>query len=105
MIKADFFKNSDDKLLGFSISGHADYGEEGFDIACASVSSAVMLTANSITEVFKISAKVRVLQNEILLKLPKENDEADKLLLSLLTHLYEISSQFPGSMKITVYDR
>lgn len=105
MVKASFFKNADNKLLGFSLSGHADFSEMGSDIACASISSAVMLTVNTITDFFKIDAKVRVLENEIMLKLIGADDEGDKLLLSLITHLYEIQSQFPGSIEITIYER
>lgn len=105
MILAEFVKNKSDRLLGFSVKGHAGFGSAGNDIACASVSSAVMLTANTITEAFKIKAKVDVLENEISLKL--ENDqtgEGDKLLLGLLTHLYCLSDEFSGSIRIKVID-
>ena len=53
MIVAKFFKSSR-KFIGFQISGHAGFAESGYDIVCASVSSAVQLTANNITEIFKI---------------------------------------------------
>ena len=77
MICADFFRNKHDKLVGFRITGHAGYADHGEDICCASVSSAVMLTANTVTEAFKINAKVAVEENEIILKL--ENDKAELL--------------------------
>ena len=69
MIIADFFKSPDNKLKGFSVSGHSMTAESGQDICCASVSSAVMLTANTVTDSFKLDAKVRVEENEIKLKL------------------------------------
>ncbi|MCD7728005.1 MAG: ribosomal-processing cysteine protease Prp [Ruminococcus sp.] len=105
MVKADFFKNSENKLLGFCISGHSDYAAMGDDVACASISSAVMLTANAMTDIFKLDAKVGVQENEIMLKLNGADDIGDKLLLSLLTQLYEIQHQYPSSVEITIYDR
>jgi uncharacterized protein YsxB (DUF464 family) len=39
MITAEFYRTSDNKLIGFSVSGHAGMADFGQDIACASVSS------------------------------------------------------------------
>ncbi len=101
MIRTVFYRNSSDKLTGFRVSGHAGLAEYGQDIACASVSSAVMLTANTITEAFKIDAQVEVKENEIYLTLKHASDEGDKLLLGLLTHLYFLSDEFQGRIRIT----
>ena len=38
------FSLQEDKILAVDILGHADYAEEGEDIVCAAISSAVMLT-------------------------------------------------------------
>ena len=105
MIIADFFKASDNKLKGFSVSGHSMTAESGSDICCASVSSAVMLTANLITDAFKEDAKVRVTDNEIKLKLGEDAEgTGDKLVLGLLEHLYFIGEQFPGAVKVSVIE-
>ena len=108
MIDAQFYRAEDSqKLLGFVISGHAGYAEEGLDIVCASVSSAVMLTANAVTEVFSIDAKVKEEENgDIYLKLREDKDgTGDKLLLALVTHLYMLSKEFPQTIKVAVIDR
>jgi hypothetical protein len=108
MIEAKFFRSSDtEKLLGFVVSGHAGYAESGQDIVCAAVSSAVMLTANSVTEVFALNAKVREEPDgDIYLKLTEDPDgTGDKLLLGLLTHLYMIDKEFPKTIKIGVIDK
>lgn len=107
MINAEFFKSAEtERMLGFSVSGHSGMADMGFDIVCASVSSAVMLTANTISEIFKLEAKVKDLGNEILLKLGNDPDgTGDKLLLGLLTHLYMVSEQFPQALKVVVTDR
>ena len=101
MITARFYRSAQDLMLGFHISGHAGFADFGSDVACASVTSAVMMTANTITDVFKIDAKVKVQENEILLKLGEDKDgNGDKLLLGLLMQLDMLSDEFPGCIKI-----
>lgn len=105
MIVADFYKGSDEMLKGFRITGHAGMADFGQDVCCASVSSAIMLTANTVTEAFKINAKVSVEENEIMLKLLDDKQgEGDKILLGLLTHLYFLCDEFGGRIKIKVHN-
>lgn len=104
MICADFFRDPQDKLTGFRITGHAGYADYGEDVCCASVSSAVMMTANTITEAFKIKADVDVEENEIILRLADHSEEGDKVLLGLVTHLYFLAEEFSGRIKVSVKD-
>lgn len=48
MIKAVFAVKGE-KFIGFTVKGHSGYAESGNDIICAGVSSALMLTVNTIT--------------------------------------------------------
>ena len=48
MIKVSIFKNADNLITGFTLSGHAEYAEHGSDIVCAAVSALVINTINSI---------------------------------------------------------
>ncbi len=106
MILAEFYRTNGNNLVGFSISGHADIAEYGQDIACASVSSAVMLTVNTITDVFNIKAKTKVLENDILLKLTDDpNGDGDRLLLGLVAHLYLLCEEFPGAVKVKITEK
>lgn len=105
MIIADFFKDPDGRLRGFRVSGHAGMADCGQDICCASVSSAVMMTANTVTEAFRLDAKVSVEENEIMLKLANdEKGEGDKVLLGLLAHMYFLSGEFAGCIRVRVQD-
>ena len=102
MINAEFLKK-DDIFVGFSVKDHACFADAGYDICCASVSSAVMVTANTITEFFGIDSEVSVNNEvgEVVLKVKSENDEnADKIISGLLFHINEISKEFPGYIKI-----
>ena len=51
MTKVVFFRN-DGIFYGFRETGHTGYGDEGYDILCAALSSMTMLLINSINVVF-----------------------------------------------------
>ena len=102
MIQANFTKTGG-KLTAFSLRGHAGYDEFGRDIACASVTSAVQLTANAITEVLKVQAEVQALDNQIRLKLPKNcAQEAFAFMDALLLQLEILAEDFEGTIKVKV---
>ena len=106
MISVKFYCAADKRLLGFDVKGHAGYGNPGEDIVCASVSSAVMLTVNNITDVFNIKAKAKVLKNEVLLKLTEDPDKiGDKLLAGLSLHLKMLCEDFPQAIKVSTIQR
>lgn len=104
MIKAIFYKSPKNSLLGFKVSGHAGLADVGYDVCCASVSSSVMMVANTITDVFQIKAKVDVLEDEIRLKLNEENEIADKLLIGFMLQMQCISDEFSGLISITILE-
>ena len=102
MIRADFTR-TEGKLTAFSLRGHAGYDDFGKDIVCASVTSAVQLTANAITEVLKVKADVKVLDNQINMKLPKDcPQEAFSFMDALLLHLEILAEDFEGTIKVKV---
>ena len=68
MIRAEFFSQAG-RLTGFTVSGHAGYADAGEDIVCAAVSSAVQLTANGITEVLGMKARVTAKGDTVSLKM------------------------------------
>ncbi|ADU22813.1 MULTISPECIES: ribosomal-processing cysteine protease Prp [Ruminococcus] len=102
MIAADFFKNESDMLTGFRVSGHAGLADLGYDVCCASVSSAVMMAANTLTEAFKLEADIEVGEDEIKLTMKDTDENADKVLMGLLIHLYNLKDEFPGHIKLKV---
>ncbi len=101
MIRAEFFE-SNGRLIGFSISGHAGYAECGYDIVCASVSSAVELTANLITDGFSVPAEVSAENEAVKCLVKAPNETSDRLLEMLKIHLGFISEEFPKTIKITI---
>ena len=69
----------DDRITGFSVSGHSGYAEAGSDIVCAAISAIVTMAEATINEVCGAKAKVRVKEEDarITLTLPTSCDEED----------------------------
>lgn len=80
---------------GIVISGHSGYSEEGSDIICASVSSAVYMVANTLTEVIGADTNVRIDDGFMDLRIRDKSRETDILMEGLRLHLTQLSQQYP----------
>lgn len=100
MITVTFFKSAD-YFKGFKISGHADFNTSGPDIVCAGVSSAAIMTANTITEVLHTDAEVTDSDGFINLSLGSaEAKEASHLIEGLWLHLSALQKQYKSILKL-----
>ncbi len=75
------FTTADDRITGFSVSGHSGYAEAGADIVCAAISAVVTMAEATINDVCGAKAKVRVKdeQARITLTLPASCDEEESV--------------------------
>ena len=78
MTRCEFFTEND-RITGFSVSGHSGYAEAGKDIVCAAISAIVTMAEATINDVCGAKAKVRVKdeQARITLTLPVSCDEEE----------------------------
>ena len=97
------FDRSGDHCTGFSVSGHAGYAESGADIVCASVSSAVQLTANAITEILKLPADVVVQGDTVRLTLSKQEGiaAAQPFFKALRLHLELLAQDYEQTIELS----
>jgi len=86
--------------MGFSARGHADTAPYGEDIVCAAVSSACLLTANTITEVLPAAAEMK--DGFLQLRLSGDTAPAQVLLQGLKLHLSALSEQYPQSIQVLI---
>ncbi len=100
MISVTFYKNGND-YLGFEMTGHSDYAEEGKDIVCSAVSSAAYLTANNITDFFNINADVTVSDGYMKLTALK-SDNLNRLLDGFYHHLLQLAEQYEKDIKVKI---
>ena len=104
MTKCEFF-TEDDRITGFSISGHSGYGEKGNDIVCAAISAVVTMAEATINDVCGAKAKVRVKEEDarITLTLPASCDEEESVqavLAGMLLTLCNMRDDYPDYIEV-----
>ena len=95
----------DDRIKGFSVSGHSGYAEAGADIVCAAISTAVAMAEATINDVCGAKAKVRVKDEDarITLTLPASCDEEDSVqavLAGMLLTLISLRDDYPDYIEV-----
>ena len=95
----------DERIVGFSVSGHSGYAEAGQDIVCAAVSAVVGMAEATINDVCGAKAKVRVKEEDarITLTLPAICDEEESVqavLAGLLLYLCNLRDEYPDYIEV-----
>ncbi len=99
------FLMEEDRIKGFSISGHSGYAEAGSDIVCAAVSAVVTMAEATINDVCGAKAKVRVRdeQARITLTLPatcEEEQTVQAVLAGMMVTLITLRDQYPDYIEV-----
>ena len=103
MIKIDFLVTRSGELVGFEISGHANYANHGKDIICVAVSSTAYMTINSISEILKIDAEIRINEKHgyMYLSVPFRDSKVCELILkSFKTHMLLMEESYPDNIEV-----
>lgn len=116
MTKVVFFR-SGGHFYGFRETGHTGYGDEGYDILCAALSSMTMLLINSINVVFagELDYSVDEGATEIVVQsksaLPEfEEDERKRyaisgLFMSYYIQLNDLMEEYYDYLQVDVIDK
>ena len=104
MTRCEFF-TAEDRITGFSVSGHSGYAEAGEDIVCAAISAVVTMAEATINDVCGAKAKVRVKEEDarITLTLPASCDEEDTVqavLAGMLVTLCSLRDDYPDYIEV-----
>jgi uncharacterized protein YsxB (DUF464 family) len=104
MTKCEFF-TQDDRITGFSVSGHSGYAEAGQDIVCAAISAVVTMAEATINDVCGAKAKVRVKEEDarITLTLPSSCDEEEAVqavLSGMMLTLISLREDYPDYIEV-----
>ena len=104
MIRCEFF-TEDERIKGFSVSGHSGYSEAGSDIVCAAVSAVVAMAEATVNDVCGAKAKVRVKDAEarVSLTLPAACDEEEAVqavLAGMLLYLCNLRDEYPDYIEV-----
>ena len=95
----------DDRITGFSVSGHSGYAESGADIICAAISAVVTMAEATINEVCGAKAKVRVKSEDarVTLTLPTSCDEEESVqavLAGMMLTLCSMRDDYPDYIEV-----
>ena len=104
MTRCEFFTENE-RITGFSVSGHSGYSEAGSDIVCAAVSAVVSMAEATINDVCGAKAKVRVKEADarITLTLPASCDEEDAVqavLTGMMLYLCNLREEYPDYIEV-----
>lgn len=95
------FLFSDDTIVSFELSGHSGAGEEGTDIVCSAISSAVYMAANTIIEIMKLNPETVVRDGYLKVQMNLDDARKSKVITDgLYLHLSELQSQYPNNLKL-----
>lgn len=101
MTKFVLFK-SKEHFTGFEVSGHSTENADDFKgkLVCSAVSSAVIMTANTITEILKKKATAEVQDGFLKLEIKNPDEKSDLAIESLLFHMNELNKEYSGRIEI-----
>ena len=103
MIKVKYHYTDDFKLKGFTLKGHADYAESGYDIVCAAVTSNAIGVDNSLNLLAKVEFESEIGQEGFIECIVKDeflNEKTDLLLEHFKLTIEMIKGQYPKNIKI-----
>ena len=97
------------RIVGFTVKGHSGYAEEGSDIVCAAVTSAVRLCECTDNDVLGLEASVRVKGDTVSLKLPGALGQTNEstcqaLLTALMVYFAELHEEYPENIIVVEED-
>ena len=101
------FYSQGSRVTGFEVRGHSGYAQEGEDIVCAAVTSAVRLVECAVNDVLGLEASVKVKEQDasISLKLPNGLGQTNEstcqtLLVALMVHLVQLAEEYPDNITV-----
>ena len=101
------FHTVEDRIIGFDAQGHSGYGEEGEDIVCAAVTSAVRLVEDTVNDVMGLCASVKVNQETAAISLrlpgglaPTAESTCQNLMTGLMVYLAQLHDEYPEHIEV-----
>ena len=95
------------RIVGFDVQGHSGWGDEGADIVCAAVTSAIRLVESTVNDVMGLCASVKVREKDakIIFRLPgglsaSAESTCQNLLTGLMVYLTQLHDEYPENIEV-----
>ncbi|MCX7780829.1 MAG: ribosomal-processing cysteine protease Prp [Negativicutes bacterium] len=106
MIVAKIFRNSEGKIFGYDITGHANTAPHGQDIVCAGVAALSQTAVLGLERHLGRRIELDIASGKLAARLIDPPDAlTDAVLESMVLGLREISSLYPKSVRLSEYRR
>ncbi len=101
------FHTEGSAITGFDAKGHSGFAQEGEDIVCAAITSAVRLVECTVNDVMGLCAAVKIREKDafISLRLPgglsaQADSTCQALLTGLMVYLTELHDEYPDYIEV-----
>ena len=95
------------RISGFDSRGHSGFAEEGSDIVCAAVTSAIRLTETTLNDVLGLAAAVKVSEQDACISLrlpgglsPSGENCCQALLTGLMVYFTQLHDEYPDYIEV-----
>lgn len=108
MITVDLYRNEQELITGYKVSGHAGYAEEGYDIYCSAVSALTQAPVMGLERYLKLKPSYRVSQEDGVLEVTlnsEPNDLTEAILATMFYGVESIARQCPKYVRIKEHRR
>ncbi len=106
MTTIKIYKNNSD-IIGISIEGHADFDEEGLDIVCSAITSAVMMVHVYLDDVLKLNFETIIDESTALIDIkmnPKNKEmlkQAQPIFETFYLHMQNLLTDYSENIEIS----
>ncbi len=101
------FRSEGNRIIGFDSQGHSGYAEEGEDIVCAAITSAIRLVEATLNDVLGLAASVKIREEDtfISIRLPGGLSElaestSQTLMTGLMVYFAQLHDEFPDNIEV-----
>ena len=101
------FRMEGDRITGFDSKGHSGYAEDGADIVCAGITSAIRLVDATINDVLGLAASVKVRESDASISFrlpgglaPTAERTCQALMTGLMVHSAELHDEDPDNIEV-----
>ena len=101
------FRSEGNRLIGFDSQGHSGFAEEGEDIVCAAITSAIRLVDATINDVLGLAASVKVRESDASISFrlpgglgPTAESACQEILTGLMVYFTELHDEYPENIEV-----
>ena len=101
------FRSEGNRIIGFDSQGHSGYAEEGEDIVCAGITSAIRLVEATINDVLGLAASVKVRESDASISFrlpgglgPTAESACQAILTGLMVYFTELHDEYPENIEV-----